>query len=101
MSNEELPACSRGFGYRCLPDSYRQHYLGSFAPSDGYDVQSGLVYGDVSYYNAGQYGVNAGGGPGPTQVTADSGLWSITSSVGGYFSTVVDRTNYISGRLPM
>ncbi|TWU24608.1 hypothetical protein [Bythopirellula polymerisocia] len=75
-------------------------YLGSFAPSDGYNVQSGFVYGDVSYYNAGQYGVNAGGGPGPTQITADSGLWSVTSSVGGYFSTVVDRANYISGAPP-
>ena len=49
-------------------------YLGSFTPNDGYHVQSGLVYGDVSYYNAGQYGANAGGGPGPTQITANSGL---------------------------
>lgn len=75
-------------------------YLGSFAPSDGYHVQSGLVYGDVSYYNAGQYGPNAGNGAGPTQILADSGLWSVQGAVGGYFATAVDRTNYTSGTPP-
>ena len=75
-------------------------YLGSFSPNDGYHVQSGFVYGDVSYYNAGQYGVNAGSGIGPTQITADSGLWSAQGPVGGYFSTAVDRSNYTAGTHP-
>jgi hypothetical protein len=76
-------------------------YLGSFAtPIDGYDVQSGLHYGDVSYYNAGQYGANAGGGPGPTQIVADSGLWSVIGPAGGYFSNPVDRASYISNYPP-
>jgi hypothetical protein len=75
-------------------------YLGSFTPQDGYHVQSGLVYGDVSYYNAGQYGANAGGGPGPTQITANSGLWSVIGPAGGYFSNPTDRTNYTTGAPP-
>ncbi len=79
-----------------------QAYLGSFNTllGDGYDVQSGFVYGDVSYYNAGQYGANAGGGPGPTQITADSGLWSVTGEVGGYFDNSTDRGNYTLGFPP-
>ncbi|QDT00228.1 PEP-CTERM sorting domain-containing protein [Adhaeretor mobilis] len=83
----------------CLTTS-AQAYLGSFAPSDGYHVQSGLVYGDVSYYDAGQYGANAGGGSGPNQIVADSGLWSVQKTVGGYFSNIGDRVNYISGTPP-
>ncbi len=74
--------------------------LFSFAPQDGYDVQSGLVYGDVSYYNAGQFGANAGGGPGPTQITADSGLWSVVGPAGGYFDNPADRASYIFGTPP-
>mgnify|MGYP000219586228 CR=1 FL=1 len=75
-------------------------YLGSFTPQDGYHVQSGLVYGDVSYYNAGQYGTNAGGGPGPTQIVADSGLWSVVGPAGGYFSNPTDRNNYTASAPP-
>jgi hypothetical protein len=74
--------------------------LGSFTPQDGYDVQSGLVYGDVSYYNAGQYGANAGGGPGPTQIVANSGLWSVIGPAGGYFSNPGDRNSYTAGAPP-
>jgi hypothetical protein len=75
-------------------------YLGSFAnPNDGYDVQSAQHRGDVTYYNAGQYGANAGGGS-LTHIAADSGLWSLTSPVGGYFSTLADRANYTSGAPP-
>ncbi len=75
-------------------------YLGSFGPQDGYHVQSGLVSGDVTYYNAGQYGGNAGGGSGPTQIVADSGLWSYVGPAGGYFSNAVDRGNYIATAPP-
>ncbi|MDZ4818809.1 MAG: PEP-CTERM sorting domain-containing protein [Planctomycetota bacterium] len=77
-----------------------QGALFSFGPQDGYDVQSGLVYGDVSYYNAGQFGANAGGGPGPTQITADSGLWSVVGPAGGYFDNPVDRASYTLGTPP-
>lgn len=75
-------------------------YLGSFTPQDGYDVQSGLLYGDVSYYDAGQYGANAGGGSGPNQIVADSGLWSVIGPAGGYFDNPVDRASYISTAPP-
>ncbi len=66
-------------------------YLGSFTGNDGYFLGSGTILGDVTYYNAGQYGPNAGGGPGPTQITADTGLWSLVSPVGGYFANTADR----------
>jgi len=75
-------------------------YLGSFSPSDGYDVQSGLVYGDVSYYNAGEYGVNAGNGAGPTQIATGNGLWSVQGAVGGYFSSLANRATYTSAYPP-
>ncbi len=69
-------------------------YLGSFRPQDGYNlfVPSGSVnWSDVSYYNAGQYGPNAGGGPGPTLQTPDSGLWKVTGQVGGFFTSSAAR----------
>ncbi len=80
-----------------------QAYLGSFnTPNDGYDVQSGSVAGDVSYYNAGQFGLNAGGGgPLPTPIMADSGLWSVTGEVGGYFSNSTDRGLYTASAPPL
>lgn len=75
-------------------------YLGSFAPADGYALPYGDVSKDVTYYNAGQYGPNAGGGGGPTGIIQDTGLWSLVSPVGGYFSNVADRAAYTSGGPP-
>ncbi|TWT78132.1 hypothetical protein Pla123a_09220 [Posidoniimonas polymericola] len=98
-----MKTTSVGFVCACAVLSFvspARAYLGSFSPSDGYDVQSGLVYGDVSYYDAGQYGANAGGGAGPNQIAADSGLWSVASPVGGYFSTLADRANYTAATPP-
>lgn len=69
-------------------------YLGSFGPSDGYNllVLSGSVnWSDVSYYNAGQYGPNAGNGTGPTLQTPNAGLWRINSQAGGFFATAAAR----------
>lgn len=70
-------------------------YLGSFRPIDGYDLYPATIWGDVSLYNAGQYGPNAGGG-GYTQVNADTGLWKLQSNVGGYFDNPVDRNNAVA-----
>lgn len=76
----------------CLASFGTAHaYLGSFTPNDGYYVQSGVILGDVSIYNAGASGPNAGGGPGPIQINADSGLWKLVSPVGGYFTSVATR----------
>ncbi len=70
-------------------------YLGSFEVNDGYQVQSGTILGDVTIYNAGAHGANAGGGP-LVQIAADSGLWDLTSEVGGYFDSSTDRTTALS-----
>lgn len=71
-----------------------QAYLGSFGPSDGYNlsVPVGAVnWSDVSYFNAGGYGPNAGNGAGPTLGTPNGGLWQITGPVGGFFTTAAAR----------
>lgn len=74
-------------------------YLGSFNAADGYYAQSGFIAGDVSYYNAGQSGANAGGG-GLVAQAPDTGLWDVTGPVGGYFTNVTDRTNGTLGAPP-
>ncbi len=72
-------------------------YLGSFRPADGYtlSVPSGgpASWCDVSYYNAGQWGANAGGAPNPFNVTPNAGLWKLdaTSQVGAFFTTSAAR----------
>lgn len=68
-------------------------YLGSFTNADGYNVQSGQVMGDVTYYNAGANGANAGGGP-LAAVAADTELWRLTTPVGAYFSNAANRAAF-------
>jgi len=65
-------------------------YLGSFNANDGYYLQSGTILGDVSIYNAGASGINAGGG-GFNSINADTGLWKVVGPVGGYFTTAANR----------
>jgi hypothetical protein len=77
--------------------------LGSFTPADGYNINipSGNVnWSDVTYYNAGNYGPNAGGGPGPTHITADTGKWRLLSQAGGFFPTSAARSAAIAGSPP-
>jgi len=73
-----------------------QAHLGSFAPSDGYSlsVYSGAYnWCDVAYYNAGQYGPNSGGGPGPSLHVPNSALWKIDSTTaGGFFGSAANRS---------
>lgn len=74
-------------------------YLGSFEMSDGYYIASpGWV--DVTYYNAGQWGANAGGGASPTAIAPDSGLWSLNSQAGAFFPTTAARNAAVSGAPP-
>lgn len=69
-------------------------YLGSFTPSDGYQILQPWV--DVSYYNSGQYGANAGGGS-AAHVVPDSGLWSVDSGfAGGIYSSWAARQAALS-----
>ncbi len=74
-------------------------YLGSFELSDGYYLASpGWV--DVTYYNAGQWGANAGGGASPTAIAPDSGLWSLNSQAGAFFPTALARNAATGGAPP-
>lgn len=55
-------------------------YLGSFTPSDGYLIVQPWV--DVSYFNMGQFGANAGGGS-VAPIAPDNGLWKVTPGYAG------------------
>lgn len=72
-------------------------YLGSFTPNDGYQIISPWV--DVSYFNTGQYGANAGGG-GVNYVAPNSGLWKVTSNNGAIFTSAAARAAATSGAPP-
>ncbi len=76
-----------------------QAYLGSFNANDGYHLQSGTILGDVSIYNAGASGINAGGG-GFVQTLPDVGLWKLTTPVGGYFTSAANRNAALLGGPP-
>lgn len=78
-------------------------HLGSIRPADGYLI-SGIGpfpadWVDVSYYNAGAFGANAGGGS-VALIAPDSGNWSLLSGVGGFFSSAAARTAAIGGAPP-
>ncbi|MBI5864605.1 MAG: PEP-CTERM sorting domain-containing protein [Planctomycetes bacterium] len=78
-------------------------HLGSFTKADGYSlwVPSGAVnWCDVTYYNAGAWGVNSGGGSGPTPIAPDSGLWSLVSPVGGFFPSAAARNAAVGSAPP-
>ncbi len=72
-------------------------YLGSFTPNDGYQILQPWV--DVSYFNTGQYGVNAGGGTW-NHVAPNSGLWKVTSSNGAIYGSTAARNAATSGAPP-
>lgn len=78
--------------------------LGTFSANDGYqhiiNTPGGYNFSDVTYYNAGDYGINAGGGSGPTFIAPDSGKWQIVGQVGGFFSTAASRNAAVSGAPP-
>jgi hypothetical protein len=78
-------------------------YLGSFSPADGYSINvfsGNYNWADVTYYNAGAYGPNAGGGSGPTFIPADTGKWSLLSNAGGFFSTSAARSATVGSAPP-
>lgn len=75
-----------------------QAYLGSFAPNDGYQIVQPWV--DVSYFNSGQNGVNAGGGA-YGHVAPNSGLWKVVpGAVGGIYTSAAARTAALVGIPP-
>lgn len=87
----------------CLLLPPAQAHLGSFQPADGYNISvtaGAANWCDVTYYDAGQYGANAGGGSGPNSIVPDSGLWTLQSPVGGFFPTAAARTAALSGSPP-
>ncbi|MFO0790691.1 MAG: PEP-CTERM sorting domain-containing protein [Pirellulales bacterium] len=78
--------------------------LGSFNSNDGYQLvlagPPNYNWADVTYYNAGAYGVNAGGGPGPTMISPDSGKWKLISQVGGFFGSSAARSSTVGSAPP-
>lgn len=78
-------------------------HLGSFDQSYGYtiNVPSGgnANWCDVTYYNAGAYGGNSGGGF-LTPLAPDSGQWKLVSQVGGFFSSNAARNAALLGAPP-
>lgn len=71
--------------------------LGSFTPNDGYQIVQPWV--DVTYFNAGGYGANAGGGS-YTPIAPDSGKWRVDGPVGGFFTSAAARAAATSGAPP-
>ncbi len=83
-----------------------QAYLGGFEPADGYTLSAipqgsnpPSLYADVTYYNAGQFGANAGGG-GVASIAPDFGLWSLQTQAGAYFRNSATRSTYTGGAPP-
>lgn len=78
-------------------------HLGSFRPADGYNISQyvgSVNWADVSYFNAGSYGANAGGGSGPTLIAADSGKWKVDGQIGGYFTSSAVRNSVVGSAPP-
>ncbi len=75
-----------------------QAYLGSFSPNDGYQIVQPWV--DVSYFNSGANGVNAGGGA-YSHIAPDSGLWKVApGAVGGIYTSAAARAAALVGVPP-
>jgi hypothetical protein len=81
-------------------------YLGGFEPADGYTIGAipqgsapASQFIDVTYYNAGQNGANAGGGA-LAPLAPDNGLWDLISGPGAFFRTPAKRATYTSGAPP-
>lgn len=65
-------------------------WLGSFEVDDGYQDFLNMVQN----YNAGQYGINSGYGPGvPTPITPNTGLWQAID--GGFYTG--SAVSYVTG----
>lgn len=90
-----LAACGTAFAAAILSvASPAAANLGSIRPADGYLV-AGIGpfpadWVDVTYYNAGAFGANAGGGS-VSLIAPDSGNWSLLSQVGGFFTSAAAR----------
>lgn len=83
----------------CLWSPTAEAYLGSFEPADGYTLSAipgtpPSPFTDVTYYNAGQSGANAGGGS-PAQITFNTGLWRLLSEPGAFYATSAIRNAYL------
>lgn len=74
-----------------------QAYLGSFTQADGYITTQPWV--DVTYFNSGQFGANAGGGF-QQMIAPDTGLWRLQSNAGAIFTNSAARAAATSGAPP-
>ena len=88
----------------CILNPRAQAYLGSFEPADGYTLSvipgtPPSVFTDVTYYNAGQFGANAGGGT-PTQITFNTGSWKLLTEPGAFYATSAIRNGYLGSTPP-
>jgi hypothetical protein len=78
-------------------------YLGGFENADGYVFAYTSYFSnwvDVAYYNAGQWGANAGGAPLPLEVNFNTGLWKLTSSPGSFFDSTATRLAWAGNTAP-
>ncbi|MCY2928757.1 MAG: PEP-CTERM sorting domain-containing protein [Planctomycetota bacterium] len=77
--------------------------LGGFENADGYVFAYSSYFSnwvDVAYYNAGQWGANAGGAPLPVEVNFNTGLWKLTSSPGSFFDSTATRLTWAGSTAP-
>lgn len=78
-------------------------HLGSIRPADGYLIAGvgpfPADWVDVTYYNAGAFGANAGGGS-VALIAPDSGNWSLLSSPGAFFTSAAARNAALGGAPP-
>jgi hypothetical protein len=75
-------------------------YLGSFTPADGYNINLIQPWVDVSYFNSGANGPNAGGGV-FGHIPPDSGLWKVApGAVGGIYNSAANRAAALVGVPP-
>ncbi|MBX3387447.1 MAG: hypothetical protein KF768_12835 [Phycisphaeraceae bacterium] len=77
-------------------------YLGSCSPNDGYSLSmfvGSANWADVTYYNAGDFGPNAGGGS-PNFIAPDSGKWTLLTSKGAFFPNAAARNAAVGASPP-
>lgn len=78
-------------------------HLGSIRPADGYLIAGvgpfPADWVDVTYYNAGAFGANAGGGS-VSLIAPDSGNWSLLSQVGAFFPSSAARNAAVGSAPP-
>jgi hypothetical protein len=95
MSKTSVSARKVFFGLTLVAAASQAHAnLGTFSANEGYSLSifTGTQnWCDVTMYNAGQYGPNSGGGPGPIGIAPSSSNWSVLPGAGGFYPNAAGR----------